>query len=454
MTSHSGGHPWWRDAVFYHIHTLGFCGAPEYNDFSSPAAERLSRVADAAGHIVGLGCTAIYLGPLFESTSHGYDTVDHYHVDRRLGDNRTLRRVVDSLHGRELRVILDGVFNHTGRDHFAFCDLRRHREASRFRPWFRDVDFNGDNRFGDGFTYRAWEGHEELPELDLACREVRDHLLGAVRRMIEEFDIDGLRLDVAYALPPDFLRELADFTSGLKDDFFLLGEMIHGDYGGFAAETGLHSLTNYEVYKALWSAHNDANYFELAHSLQRLFGPEGLSRGLPLYTFADNHDVERIASRLADPGHLYPVHTLLFTVPGIPSIYYGSEFGAEGRPDHHSDAPLRPPWHHINQQRPELTAFIAELTDLRRRSAALRHGDYRQLHLNHRSFAFLRSAGREQVIVAVNAAAEEIEIPLDLPAAADAAENLLRPGETLPVHDGRLTVRLPAYGSGVYRGIG
>ena len=204
---------WWRDSIFYHIYTLGFCGAPEKNDFSSPAVARLEAVAEAAGHIRSLGCTAVYLGPLFESTSHGYDTVDHYHVDRRLGNNDTLRRVVRQLHEQGLRVVLDGVFNHTGRDHFAFYDLRQRGAESPFREWFRDVDFSADNRFGDGFTYRAWEGHEELPELNLENPEVREHLFGAVAQMIEDFGIDGLRLDVAYALPADFLQELREFTA-------------------------------------------------------------------------------------------------------------------------------------------------------------------------------------------------------------------------------------------------
>ncbi|MFW6209705.1 MAG: alpha-amylase family glycosyl hydrolase [Spirochaetota bacterium] len=466
----------WRDSVFYHIYTLGFCGAPVRNDFSSPAVPRLEAVAEAAGHIRELGCTAVYLGPLFESTSHGYDTVDHYHVDRRLGNNDTLRGVVRRLHKQGLRVVLDGVFNHTGRDHFAFYDLRQRGAASAYCDWFKGVDFSSDNRFGDGFTYHAWEGHEELPELNLESPEVREYLFGAVEQMIDDFDIDGLRLDVAYALPADFLRELGELTveraaarrkdraeaagSGelRADEFFLLGEVIHGEYLRFAAETGLHSVTNYETYKALWSAHNDGNYFELAHSLERNCGPE-------LYNFADNHDVDRVASKLEDPRHLFPLYALLFTIPGIPSVYYGSEFAIEGRRGAHSDAALRPVWNEVLRRREVaaeaskggdqpaagLCAFIAELAEVRRRSTALQAGNYRPLYLDHHVIAFERMTEDERVLVVASSLCEQTTISIPVESDSSAAEDMFRPGTFFPVKDGALELSLPAYGSAVFR---
>ncbi len=448
--------PWWQHSSFYHIYPLGFCGAPEHNDFTTPAVPRLEEVADTAAHIRSLGCDALYLGPLFESSSHGYDTVDHYHVDRRLGDNRILRLVVQQLHNSGLRVILDGVFNHVGRDHFAFYDLRRQGEASPYRHWFKEVDFSGNNRFDDGFTYRAWEGHEELPELNLELPELREHLFGAVGQMIEDFDIDGLRLDVAYALPPEFIGELARYTADHKEEFFLLGEMIHGDYGQFAAETGLHSLTNYETYKALWSSHNDGNYFELAHSLARHFGPEGISRNLPLYNFVDNHDVDRIADRLIEPGHLFPVYALLFTIPGIPSVYYASEFGIKGRKAVHSDAPLRPPWRQVTPQQPEPADFIRELAEVRRRSPALKAGSYRQLFVDHHQLAFERRFGEERVVAAFNSDGAETRIELALLADSESSEkhtavDMFQSGKVLPIKAGVLEITLPPYGSAIFR---
>jgi glycosidase len=454
--------PWWHDAIFYHIHTLGFCGTPAHNDFAAPAEERLLRIAEAAEHIRALGCNAVYLGPLFESSSHGYDTVDHYHVDRRLGNNATLKQLVEELHRRGLRVILDGVFNHVGREHFAFYDLRRRGRDSPYRSWFKELDFGANNRYNDGFTYRAWEGHEELPELELADPGLREHLLGAVRQMVEEFGIDGLRLDVAYALPPDFLRELRRFTTSLQSDFFLLGEIIHGDYPRFLEETELDSATDYALYKALWSSHNDGNYFELAHALERSYGPgengdtggdggPGREAGAapPLYTFLDNHDVDRIASRLSDPAHLYPLGALLLSLPGIPSIYYGSEYGIEGKKGAHSDAPLRPAWREVSRERPELAAFIAELAELRRRHPALRHGSYRQLHLEHRRFAFERRLAGRHIVTAVNAESRPISLELPVPAGTEAVRDCFHPETLHPVAEGRLLIDLPPYGSAV-----
>src|SRR6056297_2073213 len=479
--------PWWQYSSFYHIYPLGFCGAPEHNDFATPAVPRLKEIAEASSHIRSLGCEALYLGPLFESSSHGYDTVDHYHVDRRLGDNRTLQHLVQQLHESGLRVVLDGVFNHVGRDHFAFYDLRCRGEASAYRHWFKDVDFSRDNRFGDGFTYRAWEGHEELPELNFESAELRKHLFGSVGQMITEFDIDGLRLDVAYALPPEFIAHLSRYTSDRSGEFFLLGEMIHGDYGQFAAETGIHSLTNYETYKALWSSHNDGNYYELAHSLERNFELKGGGQGcgghsgaeddfMPvLYNFADNHDVDRVASKLKDSRHLYPLYALLFTIPGIPSVYYGSEFGIKGRRDKHSDGALRPSWREVVRRRGAaepavgtagaagaadksednsasgLSDFIAELAAVRRRSTALQAGNYRRLYLDHHVIAFERGTEEELIVVAVNSLGEQTTISIPVESDSSSAEDMFRRGTFFPVKDGALELSLPAYGSAVFR---
>ncbi len=148
---------------------------------------------------------------------------------------------------------------------------------------------------------------------------------------IEDYDLDGLRLDAADVIDPEFLKILSAFCRERRSDFWLMGEVIHGNYAQWAPGAGLDSVTNYELYKGLWSSHNDGNYFELAWSLNRQFGPEGLYRGQNYYNFADNHDVDRIASTLGDPGYLYPHAILTATVPGIPSVYYGSEVGSKAR---------------------------------------------------------------------------------------------------------------------------
>lgn len=436
---------WVHDAFFYHVHPLGLCGAPDRNDLASAPVPRLETLLGWIDHLVDLGITAVYLGPVFESGSHGYDTVDYLQVDRRLGTNETLKVVVDAFHQRGLRVILDAVFNHTGRDHFAFRDLRERGEASAYRGWYRGVDFGRTSPLGDPFAYDAWNGAFELPALDLGHPEVRAHLFEATAVWFRELGVDGLRLDAADVMDKDFLRALAGHVRHLREDAFVLGEVIHGDYRQWAPGAGLDAVTNYALHKALYSSHVDRNYFELAHGLDRQFGPGGLYRGLPLYTFADNHDVDRVASRLTRKAQLYPLHVLLMTVPGVPSIYYGSEWGLEGRKAPGSDAPLRPALELEAARReaphPDLAVALARLAGIRRASPALRRGDYRPLAVQSEQLAFLRSDGDEAVVVAVNGA--EAEATVEVPVDGRALEDLLEPGARFPVEGGRARLPLP-----------
>lgn len=392
-----------------------------------------------------IGVNALYLGPLFESTAHGYDTADYFHVDRRLGTNSTLAEVVEALHANGIRVILDGVFHHVGREFWAFRDLQVHGEQSRYREWFSGVNFGQRSPYGDPFTYDAWRGAFDLVKLNLRNHEVREHLSTAIASWIEQFKIDGLRLDVAEEIDPDFLRYLAGFCRRLRPDFWLLGEVIHGDYRRWVNPAMLDSVTNYECYKGLYSSHNDRNYFEIAYSLNREFGEPGIYKDLPLYNFVDNHDVHRIASTLRNPAHLYPLHLLLFTIPGVPSIYAGSEWGISGVKTHDSDAPLRPelrwPESIRNAQHPHLVPAITRFAKIRAGSEALRRGSYEQLFVAHEQFAFARRHGNEHVVVVVNAASEpaQVDIPLDLAHNHEFAD-LLEPGRAFKANNGRLRI--------------
>ena len=441
--------PWATDAFFYHVYPLGLCGAPPRNDFHSLAVPRLDQLRDWVGHLRWLGADALYLGPLFESTAHGYDTADYYHVDRRLGSDDTLAGLTAALHAEGVRVVLDGVFHHVGRDFWAFRDLRQNGERSAFRGWFTGVDFARRSPHGDPFTYDAWEGHFDLVKLNLHHPDVRAHLFGAVRSWVERFGIDGLRLDVAYALDVGFLRDLAAFCRTLRPDFWLLGEAIHGDYRRIAGPGLLDAVTNYECYKGLYSSHNDRNYFEIAHSLNRLFGDGGLYRGLTTYNFADNHDVNRVASVLRNAAHLYPLYLLLFTMPGVPSVSAGSEWGIEGVKSGGDDRPLRPPLPSpaaaaARGRHPDLARAVARFAAVRKRSAALRRGTYRPLHVGSEQLAFLREAGGERVVVAVNGAGAPAR--LELPVVArdgEAYEDRLEGSGTFTVGGGRLRVDVP-----------
>ena len=328
--------PWYQKAVFYHIYPLGLLGAPKTNHEAS-AACRFDELLQWIPHIRDLGCTALYIGPVFESTGHGYDTRDLHLVDRRLGTNEDFKNFVDQCHQHGIRVAVDAVFNHTGREFPAFRDIQEKKEASPYKDWYRGVNFGWGSPMGDSFGYEAWQGHYELPCLNLQNPAVREYLMDTVKFWIDTFHIDGLRLDCANVLDFAFMKELRSRTASMKEDFWLMGEVIHGEYGRWVNGEMLHSVTNYELHKALYSGHNDHNYFEIAHNVKRLE-----SVGRALYTFTDNHDEDRIASKLREPDHLFPVYQLLFTLPGIPSVYYGSEWGIQGARTRESDEALRP----------------------------------------------------------------------------------------------------------------
>lgn len=408
---------WIDNTFFYHIYPLGACGAPHQNNFSDQPINRIKNIHGWLDHIQSLGANAIYLGPVFESTSHGYDTANYYEVDRRLGSRSDLAALSRDIHQRGMRLVLDGVFNHVGRDFWAFKDLLAHGQSSPYRDWFANLRFDGYSPFGDPFTYEAWNGFFDLVKLNLANPEVRKHLFGAVNMWTEEFQIDGIRLDAADALSFEFMRALRSFCDKLNPNLWLMGEVIHGDYRNWANPHTLHSTTNYELYKGLYSSHNDQNYFEVAYSLNREFGEEGLYKDLNLYNFVDNHDVSRIFSQLNDPADLFPLHILLFTVPGIPSVYYGSEFGFPGVKSY-DDWSLRPFFDlqtaQGQNQQVELTEWITRLADLRANLPPLRFGAYEQKLVAPQQLAFLRGLEDERVLVMVNSDTNPVKLAIPM----------------------------------------
>ncbi|MCE1248951.1 MAG: alpha amylase C-terminal domain-containing protein [Firmicutes bacterium] len=411
---------WASEAIFYHIYPLGFCGAPEHNDFISSPVNRLSKIEEWIRHIKELGANAIYLGPVFESTKHGYDTADYFTIDRRLGDNDYFRSLVEKLHQNGIRVILDGVFNHTGRNFWAFRDLQANRQNSSFADWFDGVDFNSNSPYNDSFSYKGWNGHQDLIKLNTNNPQVRSHLLHAVETWIRDFDIDGLRLDVADHLDIGFQQELSAFSKRLKEDFWIMGEVVHGDYTRWANEKTIDSVTNYECYKGLWSSLNDNNYFEIAYALNRQFGKGGIYEKLPLYNFADNHDVNRVAYSLKKKSHLYPLYCLLLTMPGVPSVYYGSEWGISASIHNGDDRWLRPclDLNKVETTPPEadLSKTISKLSEIRKSNPALTKGSYKQLFVGPGQFAFQRTSEAQTCIVILNSSDEQknCEIPANL----------------------------------------
>lgn len=393
---------WAYESVFYQIYPLGFCGAPFEND--GIAQNRIEKVNEWIPHMVKLGIDAIYFSPMFESDTHGYDTRDYTKIDCRLGSNEEFAEVCKNLHEAGIKVVLDGVFNHVGRGFWAFQDVLKNRENSPYKDWFH-INFGGNSNYNDGFWYEGWEGHFELVKLNLRNEAVIHHIFDAIKGWVEQFDIDGLRLDVAYCLDHDFLRRLRSFCDGLKPEFFLVGELLHGDYNQFVSDDKLHSCTNYECYKGLFSSFNSMNMFEITHSLLRQFGPENwtLYKGKHLLAFVDNHDVSRIATLLTNKKHLPLIYALLFGMPGIPCVYYGSEWGAEGDKKN-GDPSLRLCYEEPEEN--ELTEWIAKLAKAHKESDALCNGTFRSVVLTNKQVIFERKTDKERVLVAINADSE------------------------------------------------
>ena len=397
---------WIHDTVFYNIYPLGFCGAPRENDFQ--LTYRLDKLYDFIPHFKKMGVNAIVFNPVFESTKHGYDTIDYYKIDSRLGDNESFKKLCDTLHKNGIRILLDGVFNHVGRDFFAFKDLQQYGYSSIYCSWFENIRFDGRSPYGDSFTYEGWAGHYDLVKLNLQNEFVVDHLLGAVRFWIEEFGIDGLRLDAANCIDINFFKKLKNLCRELKPDFWMYAEIVGGDYNRWANPDTLDSVTNYDIYKALYSCHNDRNYFEFAHSLDREYGDWGIYKNLYLYNFADNHDVTRVASIIRDKALLKNVYTMLYTMPGAPSIYYGSEFAVEGRVDRHSDVDVRREMKLDALENPDYALFehICKLGKIMHTLEVFQTGSYKNETIQLEHLCYSMKTDNQKAYVLLNQSSE------------------------------------------------
>lgn len=437
---------WYEKGIFYHMYPLGMTGAPKQNT-GEEITNRFDELNAWIPHIQKLGCNAIYIGPLFESSSHGYDTKDYRLVDRRLGDNQNFKDFVTLCHKAGIQVVVDGVFNHTGREFFAFKDIQKKRWDSPYKDWYKGINFNGNSPYNDGFGYEAWQGHYELPCLNLWNPDVRNYLFDVIQFWIDTFAIDGIRLDCANVLDFQFMKEMRQKTGQMKEDFWLMGEVIHGDYARWVNPEMLHSVTNYELHKSLYSGFNDHNFFEIAHNVRRL---EAIHR--KLYTFVDNHDEDRIASKLKIKEHLIPIYTCLFTLPGIPSIYYGGEWGIEGKRTRTSDEELRPALKAEQDQELHipLTDWIAKLGKIHQENPEYHDGVYQELLLTNRQYAFARKAEKSICITAVNNDDQDITIHIPVPIHASSAENLFT-GDILPVENGKLALLLEGNGGVVLK---
>ena len=437
---------WAYNETFYQIYPIGFCGAPVHND--GVCVPRIRKLMDWSEYLQTLGVDSILLNPIFESDNHGYDTRDFKKIDCRLGTNEDFKEVCEDLHKHNVKIVLDGVFNHVGRGFWAFKDVQEKKWDSPYKDWFH-ISFDGNSCYDDGFWYEGWEGHFELVKLNLQNPAVVDYLMECVKYWIDEFNIDGLRLDVAYSLDHNFMRRLRSYTQELKPDFALIGEVLFGDYNIIVNDEMLHSCTNYECYKGLYSSFNSMNMFEIVHSLLRQFGPENwtLYKGKHLLSFVDNHDVNRLASTLCDQRYLPLCYTLMYCMPGIPSVYYGSEYGVMGRHENNSDDGLRPCLDLDDLNRSgnlDLYRHLVKLGRIYHAYPALRTGSYYTVEVRNRQLLFAKEQDGRTVYVALNLedCPSEFRFGTHVPSLVDVIS-----GQPVQVENGGAWIRMAPFSS-------
>ena len=397
----------------YHIFPLGYTGANQ-NANDGMCKNTLKDIVNQIPKLIELGITDVLLGPIFESETHGYDTVDYNQIDKRLGTRQDMTDLSMACHQAGIRIILDCVFNHVSRKHFAFSDLIANKEHSVYKEWFLEVDFNRHSSYGDPFSYACWDGHEHLVKLNLDYEPVRTYLIETAQSWKKIYDIDGLRMDAADVMSLDFLRQLSGSMKEMDSEFCMIGEVVHGDYNLWLKEGKMDHVTNYELYKGLYSSLNDKNYFEVAYALKRQFGQGGIYPANGLYNFVDNHDVNRVADILVNKGHVYPLYIMLYTIPGLPSIYYGSEYGMMGKKSHTSDSDLRPSWQQIlHKKEDDIFRVIERLSKIRRENEALHQSNYEEFHLTHETIGYKRTFENETLYVMINAKTDKAWLESD-----------------------------------------
>jgi cyclomaltodextrinase / maltogenic alpha-amylase / neopullulanase len=400
-------------AVWWHVYPLGFVGAERAHDPAAPIRHRLDRLHAWLDYAVDLGATGLLLGPIFAASTHGYDTLDHFRIDPRLGDEGDFAALADAVHARGLRLLLDGVFNHVGRDHPAFREVLRDGPGAPHAPWFK-LTWPGPGAGDTEPDYACFEGHRQLVALDHDHPAVADHVASVMTHWLAR-GADGWRLDAAYAVPRRFWARVLPRVRAAHPDAYLVGEVIHGDYAGFVRETGMDAVTQYELWKAIWSALNDRNFFELAHALDR--HDAMLAAFVPL-TFVGNHDVTRIASVLADMRHLPHALAILLFCAGTPCLYAGDEQAFEGVKEHRAggDDAVRPPFPARPSDLPpsgwSTFRLVQALIALRRRDPWLCTARAKRVHLTNEQFVVAAQDGSRCLSLALNVGDTATVVPV------------------------------------------
>lgn len=407
---------WTEHVMWWHLYPLGFVGAPvrpTATDAAEPVVHRLERVEAWLDHVVELGLNGIQLGPIFASSTHGYDTIDHFRVDPRLGDERDFDRLVDQAHRRGIRVMLDGVFNHVGRAHPAFRALEADGPSAATADLFR-VRWGGW-RPGDAVDADVFEGHESLVAFDHGAPAVDDLVVSVMNHWLDR-GVDAWRLDAAYAVPPEFWARVLPRVRQNHPEAWFSGEVIHGDAAAIVRASTLDSITQYELWQGIWHGIADRNLFELTHALER--DNDLLSTFVPT-TFVGNHDVTRIASAI---GVEFVPHALaiLFMTAGVPSVYAGDEYAFTGDKEERlgGDDAVRPAFPPHPPDPESLHAAAQAVLEAHRALIALRrrhpwvhraHSDVVQV--DNTSVVIRTATDASAVVTALNLGTDPVELP-------------------------------------------
>lgn len=449
-----------RPNHIYHVFPLGALRETEDVRDSKANTNRakyrnIRQLTALIPHLQSLRADSILLGPVFKSETHGYDVTDMYQVDPRMGNNDDLKKMVSDFHDAGFQVFFDAVWNHSSRHHFAYRDLREKGQNSTYAGWYRNPRFNTPNLCGDSFTVDCWAGFQELPAFNLRNPEVERELIHCAEFWMDEFGIDGIRIDAAEDMDREFLRHLATACHQKRGDFWMMGEVVFGDPRRWL-EAGLNSVTNYQTYKSCWSSINDKNMFELAYNLNQLFDDRGGScKGARLQLFNENHDVSRIYSILKNKADNFVQHLLFYTMPGVPTIYYGEEFARNAVKGGSDDWNLRPSFDEIDQGIPagqeNLLVEIRRLAAIRMDCDALREGGYMQEMVRPEQLAFWRTHQKSNALVIINL--QDVPVPLEINTSHAPCPNnsrneswkdLLDPSQNLVAKNGKLNLQIPA----------
>ena len=425
---------WYDGAIFYHILPGGM--------FPEAQVEKSSflRLEEHLSYLKVLGVDAVILGPLFSEDPLCYGAKDFTKINPALGTEEELCHYINLAHSMGLRVVFDEAVLFSSRAFFAFQDLLEKGEKSPYKTWYKDVDFTERAESGDAFSYSSWKELENYPLFNFDDEDLRMYIVERIKEWISRYDIDGIRLAHCPSMDIHFQKSLRYFTGQMKPEFFLLGDNKQGELARYINVETLQSVCNYDVYRAIVKAFNEKNFYELVSGLGK--NPELL---LQSNTFLENPRTDRIATVLKDRRNLYAAYTALFALPGRVALYYGAEYGLSGTKEEDEDALLSPSFTKAEYTPDAFTSYIAKLAEIHGKNSELQNGGYKEIYLDHRLYAFLRTDENSGVLAVLNNDSMDQFIHLHIPFRARLAFDLVNQDEVEIGDDGRLRVFCPAH---------